>query len=105
MSITEFQDYDLHTKDWGFLPNAIMQVSGPRSVPKKRQRQRFPSLVLTSSPRTPHGAKAHTACRYVVGGYSGGAWRAVQAADQELVGAVSSQAAVECGAVWSVECF
>ena len=31
MSITEFQDYDLHTKDWGFLPNAIMQVSGPRS--------------------------------------------------------------------------
>ena len=30
MSITEFQDYDLHTKDWGFLPNAIMQVSGPR---------------------------------------------------------------------------
>ena len=32
MSITEFQDYDLHTKDWGFLPNAIMQVCGFRAT-------------------------------------------------------------------------
>ena len=26
MSITEFQDYDLHTKDWGFVPNRRMQL-------------------------------------------------------------------------------
>jgi len=33
MSITELHGYDLHTKDWGFLPNAIMQqVSGPRCM-------------------------------------------------------------------------